>query len=155
MSRQELTQAAKATTEAYNEKDWNAARESLSPDIVYEEVATNRTVEGVEDVLQAWRGWAKAFPDSEGTIEQELVDDDTVVFCLRWRGTHSGPLSLPAGEILPTQKKIDIRACQVIRIEDDVAVEMTHYFDLLSLLSQLGEVTGMPETKAKARPKAR
>lgn len=155
MTREELIQTARASVEAYNEKDWEAAREALSPDIVYDEVASNRRVEGTKEVLNTWRGWAKAFPDSKGTIEEERVDGDTVVFCLRWRGTHSGPLSLPTGEILPTQKKIDVRGCQVIRLEDDVAVEITHYFDMLTMLSQLGEVAGMPETKAKARPKAR
>ena len=118
-------------------------------------MSTNRTIQGIDAVLRAWRGWAKAFPDSRATFEEALTEDDTVVLCLRWRGTHSGPLSLPSGEILPTQRKIDVRACQLIRIQDDVVVEITHYSDMMTLLSRIGEVAGMAGSKPKARPKVR
>lgn len=149
MSRQELIEAAKASTEAYNEKDWEAAREALTPDFVYDEVVTSRKAEGVEEVLAVWRGWATAFPDSRATFEEPLVDGNVVVLRLRWRGTHSGPPAFPTGEILPTGKKIDFRSCQIYRIEDGKAAEMRQYFDLLTMLSQLGVA---PEMKATAQP---
>lgn len=149
MSRQELIETAKASTEAYNEKDWDAARRVMADDFVYDEVATGRKMEGVEEVLTAWRGWAEAFPDSRATFEEPLVDGNTVVLPLRWQGTHSGPLSLPTGEILPTGEKIDFRACQVFRIEDGRVREMRHYFDMMTMLSQIGAA---PEPKAKAKP---
>lgn len=149
MSRQELIEAAKASTEAYNQKDWEAAREALAPDFVYDEVATSRKVEGIEEVLTVWRGWANAFPDSKATFEEALVDGNVVVLRLRWRGTHSGPLTLPTGEILPTGKEIDFRGCQIFRIEDGKATEMRQYFDLMTMLSQLGVA---PEMKATAQP---
>lgn len=152
MSRRELIEIAKAATEAYNRKDWDAARELLAPDFVYDEVATGRKVKGVEKVLDLWRGWAKAFPDSRGTMEDPLVDGNEVVLRLRWRGTHSGPLSLPSGEVLPSKKKIDLRACEVFRIEDGKAVEIRHYFDMLTMLSQLGVA---PEREATEKVRAK
>lgn len=152
MSRQELIQAAKASTEAYNEKDWKAARTTLAPGFVYDEVATGRTIEGIDEVLEAWKGWAKAFPDSRATFEEPLVDGNVVVLPIRWRGTHSGPLTLPTGEILPTQQKIDFRACQVFDMENGRAVHMRHYFDMMTMLSQLGVA---PEPKVKSEARAR
>lgn len=152
MSREELIKIAKAGTEGYNDKDWGAVRETLAPGFVYDEVATGRKVKGVEQVLDVWRGWAKAFPDSRATFEEPLVDGNTVVQRLRWRGTHSGPLSLPTGEILPTNKKIDFRACQIYRIEGGKAKEMRQYFDLTTMLTQLGVA---PEAKAKVAAKKR
>lgn len=154
MSRQELIRIAKAGVEAYNAKDWAAAREVLAPGFVYDEVATGRKVKGVEDVLNVWRGWAKAFPDSSATFEEPLVDGDVVVQRLRWRGTHSGPLSLPTGEILPTGREIDFRACQIIRIENGKTVETRQYFDLNTMLSQIG-VAQEKEAKAEVRTKKR
>lgn len=152
MSRKELIEIAKAATEAYNRKDWDAARELLAPGFVYDEVATGRKVKGVDEVLDVWRGWAKAFPDSRGTMEEPLVDGNDVVLRLRWRGTHSGPLALPSGEVLPTSRKIDFRACQVFRIEKGKVQEMQHYFDMTTMLSQLGVAAG-EEAKAKVRAK--
>lgn len=138
MSRQEIIAAAKAPTEAYNEKDWDAVRRSIGPGFVYEEVSTNRKAEGVEEVLELWQAWGGAFPDSRATFEEPLVDGDTVVLRLRWTGTHTGPLALPDGKVPPTGKSIDFRGCQVFRVEGGKAVAMAHYFDLLTMLSQIG-----------------
>ncbi|MFQ5890840.1 MAG: ester cyclase [Gemmatimonadota bacterium] len=138
MSRQELITAAKAPSEAYGEKDWDAVRNALAPEFVYDEVATYRKAEGIDEVIDLWRGWAKALPDSRATFEDPFVDGDTVVLPLTWRGTHTGPLPLPDGEIPPTGKRIALRSCQVIRIRGGKAISMRQYFDMLTLLSQLG-----------------
>lgn len=152
MSRQDLIKVAKASVEAYNQKDWKAARKVLSRDVVYDEVATNRTIEGSDDVVETWRQWAKAFPDSRASFEKPLVDGNFVVLGLRWRGKQSGPLSLPTGEILPTGKKIDFRACQVIHVADGKIVEIRHYFDMMTMLTQLGVAPGTkPRVEAKPR----
>ena len=151
MSRQELIRIAKSSTEAYNEKDWDAVRDVLAPGFVYDEVATGRKVEGVEDVLAVWRGWAKAFPDSRATFEEPLVDGDVVVLRLRWRGTHTGPLTLPTDEILPTGREIDFRAVQVHRVADGKITEMRQYFDMLTMLTQIGEA---PARAARAGEEA-
>lgn len=140
MSREELIAAAKAPTEAYGEKDWTAVREAVTPGFVYEEVATGRRAEGIDDVLEVWRGWAEALPDSRASFESTFVDGETVVVQLTWGGTHTGPLQSPEGEIPPTGKEIDLPSCQVIRVQDGKAVSMRQYFDMATLLSQLGVV---------------
>lgn len=138
MSRQELIAAAKAPVEAYNSKDWGAAREAMAPGYVFEELSTGRTLTGVDDVLESWEAWGRAFPESRATFDEPLVDGDTVVLRLTWRGENSGPLSLPTGEVAPTGKTVEFKACQVTRVEDGKAVATTHYWDLQTMLSQLG-----------------
>lgn len=138
MSRQELIAAAKAQVKAYNEKDWDAARNSLTPGIVYDEAATNRKAEGVEDVIELWQGWGRAFPDSKATFGEPIVEGDTVVLPVTWRGTHTGPLPTPDGEIAPTGKGIEIRACQIVRVEGERAASIVQYFDMMTMLTQLG-----------------
>jgi hypothetical protein len=45
---------AKAPVIAYNEKDWNAVRAAVAHGFVYDEVATDRRPQGVNDVLAVW-----------------------------------------------------------------------------------------------------
>jgi steroid delta-isomerase-like uncharacterized protein len=136
--RQQLIDAAKAPMLAFNEKNWDAVRASISPDFVYDEVATNRKVQGVDQVIPLWQGWATAFPDAKATFHRELPSDDSVVFEVSWRGTHKGPLQTPNGPIAATGNRIDVRACMVIEVVRDKAKAQRHYFDLGTILQQLG-----------------
>ncbi|HEY7529685.1 MAG TPA: ester cyclase [Gemmatimonadota bacterium] len=130
--------AAKAQITAYNEKNWDAVRDVLHPDCVYDEVATNRRTKGHDDILAVWKGWAAAFPDSRGSFDGTAVGGDAVTMELTWRGTHTGPLRTPDGETAPTGKRIEIRACQVVQVGGDRVSSIRHYFDMATLLRQLG-----------------
>jgi steroid delta-isomerase-like uncharacterized protein len=131
-------EAGKAQVIAYNKKDWNAAKAALTPDVIYDEVATQRKVQGVDKVLEVWKGWATAFPDSQGSFDNELISDGTVLLELTWRGTHKGPLRTPNGEIAPTGKKIELRACQICEVEGEKVKSVRQYFDMATLFRQLG-----------------
>lgn len=122
----------------YNNKDWNAAKASMAPEYVYDEIATHRRTQGPDASLEIWRGWATAFPDSKGEIHNTLQSGDTLVLELTWRGTHTGPLQTPRGTIPPTGKRIELRACQINTVANGKVQSTRHYFDLGSLLQQLG-----------------
>jgi len=133
-----IANVAKASVNAYNEKNWDKVRASLTPDCVYHEVATNRNARDVNDTLALWQGWAKALPDSRATFEGQFVSDSMVTLELTWRGTHSGPLMTPGGEIPATGRSIALKACQVIEVSGERAKAIRHYFDMGTLLHQLG-----------------
>jgi len=134
---QQLIDAAKAPILAYGKKDWEAVKSSVSPGFTYDEVATNRKVKG-DEFLACWKDWATALPDSEATFNSAFVSGDTVVLEVTWRGTHKGPLQMPTGPIAATGKKIEIRACQVFQMAGGKAQSMRQYFDMATLLQQLG-----------------
>ena len=138
MTQQSMINAAKAPVIAYNEKNWDALKAALAPKFVYDEVSTQRKVQGTKDVLGVWKGWATALPDSKAKFHSALVSGNTVVVEVTWRGTHKGPLQMPTGEIPPTGKKIELRACQVFEIAGGKAQSMRQYFDMATLLQQLG-----------------
>jgi len=139
MTQQALIAAAKAPIRAYNKKNWEAVRAAVTPGFVYDEVASQRTVQGLTDVLRVWQEWARALPDSQATFDHALVSGHTVVLEVTWRGTHTGPLQTAAGaEIGPTGKPIKIRACQVMTVGRGKVRGMRHYFDMATLLQQLG-----------------
>ena len=140
LSPQQLIDAAKAPLLTYGRKDWDAVRASITPDFVYDEVATLRKVQGVDQVLALWRGWATALPDSKATFHSALVSGNTVVLEVTWQGTHTGPLETPKGPIAATGKRIEIRACNVIEVaaEKGKAKLQRQYFDMATMLQQLG-----------------
>jgi steroid delta-isomerase-like uncharacterized protein len=131
-------QIAKASVEAYNAKDWNRVKETIAPQVVYDEVGTHRRVTGANDVIDAWKGWAKALPDSKATFQTAVADGDTVTLELTWRGTHTGPLQTPNGEIAPTGRPIEVRAVQVVEVADGKAKTIRQYFDMATILQQIG-----------------
>jgi steroid delta-isomerase-like uncharacterized protein len=140
LSPQQLIDAAKAPLLAYGRKDWDAVKASITPDYVYDEVATLRKVQGLDQCMALWRGWATAFPDSKATFHGAVVSGNTVVLEVTWKGTHTGPLELPKGPIAATGKRIDIRACNVIEInaEKEKAKSQRQYYDMATMLQQLG-----------------
>lgn len=133
-----IVDVAKAQVIAYNDKNWDAARASLAPRVVYDEVGTQRRIEGVDEVISAWRGWATAIPDSRATFDAAHTSGEIAVLELTWRGTHNGALQMPGGAIAATGKKIEIRACQVVEVAGDKVKSIRHYFDMATLLQQIG-----------------
>jgi steroid delta-isomerase-like uncharacterized protein len=136
-----LLAAAKAPVLAYNRKDWTGLEGALKPGFVLDEVPTGRKTRGVSGALAVFQAWAKAMPDSKATVNSTLVKGNTVVMQVTWRGTHTGPLPMPSGDVPPTGKKFEVRACQVIEIDRNKAKSLRHYFDINTLLRQIGVVS--------------
>jgi steroid delta-isomerase-like uncharacterized protein len=138
-------QLAKQGIDAYNEGDWERFKAPLSSDAVYEELATQRKVQGPDQIVEASKGWKEAFPDSKGTITKVTEGADTVVLEITWQGTHTGDLVSSMGTIRPSQKRVNLAAVQVVRFKGDKVAETRHFFDLMTLLAQIGAVP-MPAT---------
>jgi steroid delta-isomerase-like uncharacterized protein len=138
MPQKSVADTAKEQVIAYNEKDWDRARAALAPEVVYDEVGTQRKLKGVDDVLTAWKGWATAIPDSRATFHSETVSGNTAVLEITWKGTHSGPLNTGEREIPATGKKIELRAIQVVDVDSDRVKSVRQYFDMGTLLDQIG-----------------
>ena len=139
VSPQALTEAAKALIIAYNDKNWEKAKAAITPDFIYDEVATGRRVEGADLTVAAWKGWAQAFPDSKGSFDRtHVAGNETVVLELTWRGTHQGPLETPMGSIPATGKRIEIRAVAIVEVRGEKARTQRQFFDMATLLQQLG-----------------
>ena len=91
---------------------------------------------------EEWRafcgGFVTAFPDLAQEL-QLLVDAGEHAFAeVVARGTHTGPLATPEGEIAPTGRTIEIPFCVVVRARDGMLVEGREYYDAATLMRQLG-----------------
>ncbi len=84
--------------------------------------------------------FAQAFPDSRAEPTNAFATEDQVVleFTVRW--TNTGPLHLPSGAIPATGRSIELRFCQVIQLRKGKIVSFHTYYDMMTLLEQLGLV---------------
>lgn len=137
-----VIETAKGATTAYNDKNWDTVRKAFAENGLYDEKATSRRVQGVGKILEIWQGWAKAIPDSKATFVGEYAIGDTAIIEVVWTGTHTGPLQTPTGTIPPSNKRIELPACQVIKVEAGKVKSFTQYFDMATLLNQIGAFKG-------------
>ena len=56
-----------------------------------------------------------------------------------FRGTHTGPLAGPQGDVAPTGRKIEVKCAFFLKITPDgLVAEDRSYFDSAVMMSQLG-----------------
>ena len=138
MSEQNLIGIARELIDAFNAGDGKRFKKHLAPGVVYDEVGTQRRIQGADAWVQTWEQWRSALPDVKGTITNAVASGNTVVQEITWQGTQSGPLQMPGGTIPPSGKRQITRASQVLVFEGDRVKESRHYFDMLGLLQQIG-----------------
>ena len=65
--------------------------------------------------------------------------NDTVAIEPTWEGTQTGPTQTPDGqEFPPSNRRATVKAVQVMEIEDGKIKTTRHYFDLMTVLGQIG-----------------
>lgn len=133
--------------DALNRKDWTAYADGFAENVAYEEEATHRKVNGRDPYVQLVKEWAAAFPDLKSSIKDVVESGDAVVAELEWSGTQKGALSGPFGSLPPTNKFGKLPAVLVARFEGDKVREARHYFDLMTLLGQLGALPQQPSAQ--------
>ncbi len=138
MSGQDLVGIASGFVDAFGAADWDRAAVPLAPDSVYNEIGTQRTLNGRDEILQAFQGWKKAMPDVKGTITNSFSAGNTVTLEITWNGTQTGPMETPDGTIPPSGKSQTTPSAWVLEFEGEKIKESRHYFDMVTLLTQIG-----------------
>lgn len=122
----------------------------VTDDLTSVDVATGVTTHGKQEFKRYFQGWATAFKDGRIEITNAAATEDTSVVEFVGRGTHTGPLSGPAGDIPATGRTIDIHFCSVSRFVNGKIAESRLYYDALGLLTQLGVIPA-PATAQSGR----
>lgn len=138
MSGQDAAALVRASHEAFNARDFDRVDEIVAGDLEHTNVATGETFRGPEGMKRFERGWIEAFSDAETEIVSLHGGDDFAVVEFIGRGTHDGPLASPGGELPPTGRRIETHFCEVFEVRDGRLVRGRIYFDLVTLMGQLG-----------------
>ena len=138
MESRDLASLARAQVESFNANDWDGVRASMLTDVVYDERATGRVMQGSDAIIEAMKGWKTFNSDVTGTISNIHVSGDTAVVEVTWEGTMDGPLETPGGTVPPTGKGHATHGAWVMTFEGDKLRESRNYFDMLQLLQPVG-----------------
>ncbi len=140
MTEQDLIKTARSVVDAFNDNDWDRFGSLMTPNALYNEVGTQRRLQGVAEISQGLQSWKEAMPDVKGTVTNAFANTDRAVLEVTWEGTHTGPLAGPGGTIPASGKPQVTTSAWVFEFEGDKIKESRNYFDMLSLLQQIGAV---------------
>jgi steroid delta-isomerase-like uncharacterized protein len=133
-----MVKIAREQLDAFNSGDWERVRAGLTSDSCYDELGTERKIDGPEQIVEVFKGWKEAFPDAAGTVTSAFASGDTAVLEVTWNGTHTGPLTTAEGSVPASGKRQKTPAALFYTFEGDKIKESRHYFDTLTLLKQIG-----------------
>jgi steroid delta-isomerase-like uncharacterized protein len=134
----EIVNLARKQVDAFNTGDWEQLRASLGADSRYDELGTQRKIEGPEKIVELFKAWKTAFPDAVGTVTSAVASGKKAALEVTWKGTHTGPLETAEGTIPASGKPQETPAAFFFTFEGDKIKESRHYFDSMTLLKQIG-----------------
>jgi steroid delta-isomerase-like uncharacterized protein len=138
LNKDEIVKLARNQIDAFNAGDWEQLRETFASDCRYDELGTQRKIEGREMIVELFKGWKTAFPDATGTVTGAFASGNKAALEVTWKGTHTGPLETGEGTIPASGKHQETPAACFFTFEGDKIKESRHYFDSMTLLKQIG-----------------
>jgi steroid delta-isomerase-like uncharacterized protein len=129
---------AREQVDFFNTGDWDGLQALLTADARYHEFGTQRKVEGPAKIIELFKGWKSAMPDAAGTVTSAVGSGNQAVLEVIWKGTHTGPLVTAEGTIPASGKRQETPGAIVFTFEGTKIKECHQYFDLLTLLEQIG-----------------
>jgi steroid delta-isomerase-like uncharacterized protein len=135
---EEIVELARKQVAAFNSGDWEQLGAGLASDSRYDELGTQRKIDGPEKIVDLFKGWKTAFPDAVGTVTSAVASGNRAALEVTWKGTHTGPLATAEGTIPASGKIQETPAAIFFTFEGNKVKESHHYFDSMTLLKQIG-----------------
>ena len=133
-----LEALAREWFDAVAARDFDALSNLYATDAEY--IRSDGYSKGRDAILSYLRSVAAAFPDEEATVEAVLVSDGGVTVEWTESATHTEPYKTEHfGVLEPTHKGYrNLRVVDIFRFSDGKITSQHEYYDLLSLMGQLG-----------------
>jgi steroid delta-isomerase-like uncharacterized protein len=143
MTAQEIANLTWISYDAYNSRasdpGWlDRAAAPIAENCEVVDVPSGMTFRGQEGFKQFLSGFSTAFPDSRVEVTILFATENRAVVEFVGRGTHTGPLQSPAGQIAPTGRAVEVRFRDVYKYRDNQVVSHHIYYDARCMLQQLG-----------------
>ena len=119
--------------QAFNDKDLDRLLSYSQPDTKVLNVAFGKTL-GLRDYFS---NWMTGFPDGQIEIVNLVASADRVVAEFIGRGTNTGKLFGPTGELPPTQRRVEMRFCEIYDLRDGKVAGARTYYDSATMMRQL------------------
>jgi steroid delta-isomerase-like uncharacterized protein len=134
--------------EAWNKGNFDVLEKTTAEGYVYH-IPPFPDVKGLEGYKQRIKDYRSAFPDLKISVDEVIVQGNTVA--VRWTltGTHKG--QIPTLPIPPTGKKVVLKGCDMSHWKDGKNIEEWNYADFLGYLKQLGFKVVPPQTEEEKK----
>ena len=149
LTAQDNATIARSYFDAFNARDLGKGLALMTPDVKFLNIPLNVDFTGHAGYREVVNNWTTAMPDCKVEIVNIVGGDEWTVVEFVGRGTHTGPLAVPQGPIPATQKKLDLKFCELLRIRDGLVCESRLYFDSATMLRQFGV---LPQTMSPNQP---
>ena len=123
----------------FNERDWDAVRELLSPSMSYHDQPRDVSVNNADEFLMWLKGWTETFSDARVDGADYIDAGDWTIARFQGRGTNDGPL----GEIPATGKEMSMPYCEICHWSNGKIERGEIYYDQVTMLTQLGMMQSM------------
>jgi uncharacterized protein (TIGR02246 family) len=135
----DLNEVADNIVKAFSSVDATAKANLYTEDAIFITPSEQEPVRGRKAIEEYLVATYKPFSDVVIEFPTILISGNHIVFEQVVRGTNTGAMISPEGEIPPTGKKVELKLVWIVRISPDGLIEEDRtYFDNLSLMQQLG-----------------
>lgn len=135
---QDIKTITRSLFDAFNLREFDKLVALSSDKLDWLDIPTGKKFVGQEGLKQWSQMWSDAFSDSKVEVVNHFDSGELVCTEYVGRGKHTGPLNLGKQTIPPSGRTIDIRLCNVVRVQNGKIVSGHVYYDLLTLMRQLG-----------------
>jgi steroid delta-isomerase-like uncharacterized protein len=138
LTAQDTTVFVRSLYDGFNRRDFSKILAMVADDTKWTNIPFDATFTGPTGYREYLENWTTAMSDCKVEVLNVVVGEEwTAVECIG-RGTHTGSLRGPQGSIPATQKKLELKFCEVLRLHDGLVTEGRVYFDAATLMRQLG-----------------
>jgi len=143
MAVQENVALARSLLDLYNSRQSDPAwleksMAAYAADAEDIDVPSGATLHGPDGHKRIALFFVENFPDLRVELTNAFVTEDQVVLEGTWRWNDAGPLRLPSGALPATGHSGELRCCYVYQIGNGKIVRVHHYYDMMTMLEQLG-----------------
>ncbi len=124
--------------ESWDLRDPDRGAAVIAEDCHFEDIARGEHQPGPEAYKRDYYRWREAFPDGECKVVKVIAQDNWAVVEYVNRGTHTGTLHSSLGTFAPTGRRVEVRYCSVMRVDNGKVVEGRDYYDSATIARQLG-----------------
>lgn len=135
---QDLSNLARILSDAFNNKSYDKALAILDDNVQWQNIPFHKTFSGKTGFQEYYNSWHTAFPDGKITITNLIASGSFVVVEFTGKGTNTGPLNGPMGQIPATGRNVEMPLIDVLEFKDGKLIKARTYFDAATMMHKLG-----------------
>ena len=129
--------------EAMTNRDLDTAMSFMHEDCVNTDTGSGQVMTGLEENRADMQNWLTTFSNMKVETISHVESGDMVATEMKMTGVNTGDMSMPDGSTIPaTGKTVEMNGCQVVHFKDGKMIKATQYYNMMSMMVQLGLAEG-------------